>query len=476
MGRHSFTRARAAASTLVSMSRPGVALAAVGLVTVVLAAAVLAAVFLGGCGTQAVGSATSSSISSTAPSSTSSTSPPTSAQTDPSLPARLDAEVSGGDLAAVVTSNNEFSLAVFQAARKGDQNLVCSPYSLSTALSMTMAGAKGRTQEEMKQVMRFTLPYDRLYPAINALDQSLTGAESFTSANGLWAQAGRTIKQPFVDITGHYYDAALHVYDMDHDYAGVCKIINQWASDKTAGRIKDLMDPADKPDTPLLMMLVNAVHFKADWADPFSSLATQPRPFTRLDGSQTDVQMMAHKTYYAYLKTYDFQAIQLPYEDPRYSMVVLMPAEGTFEEFAAHLDAQTVDDTIGRLQRGKVLLGFPRFEIASKPQIKTALQSLGMITAFSAENADFSGIADPLPTYPNDYITDVVQKAFITVNEQGTEAAAVTGVTGAAGAAPTTESYVEMTIDHPFVYLIRDAQNGAILFVGQVVDPQAPKE
>lgn len=432
-----------------------------GLMLISCAALVLAAVFLGGCGTQALGPGDSSSTSAQA-----------SVQTDPSVPERLAAGAAGDDLSAVVTGNNDFSLAVFKAVRKSNENVVCSPYSLSTALSMTMAGAKGQTQDQMKEVLRFTLPYDRLYPAINALDQSLTEVGSFTSADGLWAQAGRTIKQPFVDITGHYYGAALHVYDMDHDYNGACRAINQWASDKTGGRIKDLMDPADKPDTPLLMMLVNAVHFKADWADPFWSTGTQRRSFTRLDGSQTEAQMMANKTDYAYLRTNDLQVIELPYADARYSMVVLMPTEGTFEDFTARMDAQAMEDIIARLHRGSVLLGLPRFEITSTPGIKTALQSLGMTTAFSPKYADLTGIADPLPKFPTWYITDVVQKAFITVNEQGTEAAAVTGVTGAAGAAPTTEPYVEMTIDHPFVYLIRDAQTGAIVFVGQVVDPQ----
>jgi serpin B len=421
------------------------------------------AVLLVACGTQTVDGRSPGSSG-----------PPAAVQPDPSLPARTAASAApDADIATLAAANNEFSLAFFKKVRVSGQNVVCSPYSLSTALSMTMAGAKGKTFDEMKQVLRLTLPEDALYPAINALDQSLIANGAFATANALWVQTGRQLKQPFVDVTGRYYDAALHVYDMDADYPGACKIINQWASDKTGGRIKDLMNPDEKPYTPILMMLLNAVHFKADWAQPFWPNTGWTNPFYLPSGDKKDVPMMAIRTNYAYLKTDALEAVELPYEDGRYSMVVLMPAKGTLDDFLTATDDQGLADVIGRLKSGRVELAMPRFEITSKPLVADALKSLGMNTAFSPD-ADFSGMADP-PAGANWCISDVVQKAFITVNESGTEAAAVTGITMAATASSTTEPpVVPITIDHPFVYLIRDMQTGAIIFIGQVTEPIDP--
>ncbi len=425
-------------------------------------ATVLGAALLAGCGTQAVGTGGAGS-----------TSPPVAVQADPSVPARLaDTGASEDDISAVAAADNDFSWALFQAVREKSQNLVCSPYSVLTGLSMTMAGAQGKTQEQMKQVLGVALAYDRLHPAVSALDRSLTGGGSFSSANGLWAQTGRQIKQPFVDTAGRYYGAALHVYDMDRDYAGLCRTINAWVSDKTAGRIQGLMDPADKPDVALLLMLVNAVHFKDDWEQPFSVWSTRPEPFVRVDGTSTDVQMMWNMASYSYLKAAEVRAVMMPYVDARFSMVVLMPSTGTFEDFVTGLDGQAMAGIIDQMKRGRVSLRLPQFEIDSKPAVKQALQSLGMTTAFTPD-ADFSAIADPPPG--NTWmITDVVQKAFITVNEKGTEAAAATGTTVAAAGTTTEAPFVEMTFDHPFVYLIRDSITGAILFIGQVVSPVAP--
>jgi serpin B len=261
---------------------------------------------------------------------------------------------------------------------------------------------------------------------------------------------------------------------MDGDYARACKIINAWVSDKTDGRITGLMSPDDKPKTPLLMMLVNAVHFKAKWLDPFWDSATQAEPFFLLDGSKTDVPMMYRQGEYWFVKTDELQVVELPYEDERFAMVILMPGQGGFEGFAGQADQKELDNILSGLEPGTLDLRVPSFEITSTPPVKDALQAMGMVTAFNAKAADFTGIADLLPGWPTWYISDVVQKAFIKVDEQGTEAAAATGVTGAAGAETTTTlPPVEMTIDHPFVYLIRDTQSGAILFIGQVVDPSA---
>jgi serpin B len=399
----------------------------------------------------------------------------TEVQVEPSLPARVaPMQASEADLAKVAASNNAFSLDLFKSVRTKDGNLVCSPYSASLALSMTMAGAKGKTQDEMRQVLHFALPDDRLHEAVNDLDKTLALGDSFTCANSIWGQTGRNFKQPFVDLVGHYYGASLRLLDMDGDYAGACQTINDWVSDKTNGRITDLMNPEDMPDTPLLMMLVNAVHFKARWLHPFWDRSTQAKPFFLLDGGKTEVPMMWCRGEYRFVKTDGLQVVELPYEGELFSMVILMPQEGGFEGFAGQPSADTLNGILSELEPGRLDLRVPSFEITSAPPVKDGLQALGMKTAFDGAAADFTGIADLLPGWPTWYISDVVQKAFIKVDEQGTEAAAATGVTVAAGAETTsTLPPPEITIDHPFVYLIRDMQSGAIVFIGQVVNPTA---
>jgi serpin B len=391
----------------------------------------------------------------------------TASQVESSVPARLAVTEAGqADVAEVAASNNAFSLDLLKAVRSESENLVCSPYSVSLALAMTMAGGRGQTQEEMKQTLQTSLPYYSLNRALNALDQDLTGSGSFNCANSIWGQSGRTFKRPFLDLLAQYYGASPRLIDLDEDYAGACKLINDWVSSKTNGRITDLMNPDDPPPIPRLMMLVNAVHFKAQWLDPFSPGATQKQPFFLLDDRGTiQVPMMWRISEYRFLQTKELQAVELPYEGDRFAMVVIMPEKGGFEEFAARLDKQELDDILAGLEGGRLDLRMPSFGVSSTPSVKEALQAMGMTTAFTSD-ADFSGIADG-----DWWITDVAQRAFIEVDEYGTEAAAASGVTMAGASSTTTVPPPEMTIDHPFVYLIYDTQTGAILFIGQMVDP-----
>ncbi len=431
------------------------------------------ALLLSGCGGADAGAAPG-------PAGQTSASTPASSTTPASLsvPERLSVSEEGrADSAELVKGYNAFSLELFQKVRKSDENLVCSPYSAATVLTMTMAGARGQTQEEMKQAMRITLPYYRLNAAVNALEQDLADNGQFTSANGLWAQTGRTIKQPFVDVAGHYYGASLDVYDMENDYAGLCKIVNDWVSERTNGMISDLMDPKDKPKVRyLLMMLVNAVHFKGEWAEPFWMWANPyPTPFHYLDGRTADVDMMINETEYRYVKNEDLQGVELPFVggmSARFAMTILMPAEGRFEDYAASRTPVEFQADIAAMEQGKVHLTMPLFEIDSTPAVTQGLQALGMNTAFDMEGADFTGIAEPIGGLPW-FISHVEQKARIKVNEKGAEAAAATGVTAAAaGSTTTAKPPVKITIDRPFVYLIRDVDSGAIIFIGQVVAPQ----
>lgn len=390
-------------------------------------------------------------------------------QEESSVAARLAVTQAGrADVPEVAASNNAFSLDLFRAVRLESENLVCSPYSVSLALAMTMAGARGQTQQEMKQTLMVSLPYSRLNGAFNALDQNLTQVGGFNCANSIWGQSGRPFERPFLDVLAQYYAAPLRLVDLDKDYAGACRLINDWVSSKTNGRITDLMNPDDPPPTPRLMMLVNAVHFKAQWLDPFSPGATQKRPFSLLDDRGTvQVPMMWRISEYRFLQTNELQAVELPYKGDRFAMVVIMPRTGGFEEFAAHVDWQGLDSILASLKGGRLDLRIPSFGVRSTPGMTEALKAMGMKTAFTS-GADFSGIAEG-----DWWIADVAQKAFIEVDEHGTEAAAASGVTMAGASSTTTVPPPEMTIDHPFVYLIRDVQSGTILFIGQVVDPSA---
>jgi serpin B len=260
---------------------------------------------------------------------------------------------------------------------------------------------------------------------------------------------------------------------MDGDYAGACKAINDWVSERTNGRISGLMDPGDKPADKLLMMLVDAVHFKADWLHPFSPETTQAQPFYLLDASKVNVPTMSRIGEYRFLKTKELQAVELPYKGERFAMVIVMPAEGGFEEFAGMMDPQKLEGVVSGLEPGRLHLWLPSFEITSAPKVTEALQAMGMTTAFTAA-ADLTGIADPEPGWPPWLISGVRQKAFIKIDERGTEAAAASGVTSMpAGTTTTAGPPLELRIDHPFTYLIRDTRSGATLFIGEVVDPRA---
>jgi serpin B len=403
------------------------------------------------------------------------TSAPVAAQLVRSDKPRLTAPaVAPADLSALTGDNRAFALDLYQALRKTPGNLFYSPHSISLALAMTYAGARGATAQQMATTLHFTLPPATLHPAFNSLDlalaQRVQGAQGqdgkgfrLNVVNAIWGQTGYAFQPDFLNLLAEDYGAGLRVLDFAKSPDPARQTINQWVSDQTAGKIKDLI-PQGAIDAATRLVLTNAIYFNAAWAHQFNAKATADAPFTRLDNSQVTVPMMHQSATFGYAEGANYQAVELPYDGNQLSMVVLLPASGQFDAFDQSLDAKTLDGILKALTSKQVVLSLPRFKTESTFGLADSLKALGMRDAFAPDSADFSGMTGKRDFF----IGAVVHKAYVSVDENGTEAAAATAVivgTSALPAAPVT-----FTADRPFIFLIRDVQTGAVLFVGRVVD------
>jgi len=383
-------------------------------------------------------------------------------------------EVAAPDLAELVGGNSAFAFDLYQALREKDGNLFYSPYSISLALAMTYAGARGETERQMAGALHLILPQERLHPAFNSLDQALAsrgqGAQGqvgegfrLNVVNAIWGQQGYQFLPAFLDLLAENYGAGLRAVDFASAPEEARGTINEWVSQQTEGRTEDLI-PQGTLDALTRLVLTNAIYFNAAWADAFEAAQTQEGPFHLLDGSQASVPLMRQTDGFGYAEGEGYQAVELPYDGRELAMVVMLPRAGEFERFESALDAGRVEQIIGSLEYQQVRLTMPRFEFESGFSLKEALAALGMAEAFT-EQADFSGMTGQRELF----IEEVVHKAFVSVDENGTEAAAATAVMMAPTAA--VEEPVEITMDRPFMFLIRDLETGAILFVGRVVEP-----
>jgi serpin B len=385
-------------------------------------------------------------------------------------------DVADQDLAGLVDGNSAFAFDLYQILREGRGNVFYSPYSISVALAMTYAGARGETERQMADALRFSLSQDHLHPAFNGLDLEMArrgeGAQGkdgegfrLNVVNAIWGQAGYPFLPEFLDILAENYGAGLRVLDFSSAPEESRVTINDWVSEQTEGRIEDLI-PAGVIDALTRLVLTNAIYFNAAWGSPFESSLTADGPFHLLGGGEVTVPMMKQTESLGYASGEGYQAIELPYDGHELSMVVLLPDAGGFGGFEDALDAGRVDAIVGDLSYRQVALTLPRFEVESDFSLADALAALGMPDAFSS-GADFSGMTGGRDLF----ISEVVHKAFVSVDEAGTEAAAATAVVMKRLALP--EEPVEVIVDRPFIFLIRDIQTGAILFVGRVVDPSA---
>jgi serpin B len=375
----------------------------------------------------------------------------------------------------LVDGNSQFALDLYRALFSSSSNLFCSPYSISLALAMTYAGARGETEREMADVLHFALGQEGLHTAFNGLDRALASRGQkvkeedqrfrLNIANALWGQQDSAFLAAFLDTLAENYGAGMRLVDFQTSPEDARQTINQWVEDQTEDKIKDLL-PAGSINALTRLVLSNAIYFNASWMYPFEESVTKDGAFHLLDGGTVTVPMMQQSERLGYAEGAGYQAVELPYVGAELSMVILLPTEGAFGDFAQGLDDAQLDAILADIGRMQVSLTIPKFEYESGFQLKGALQRLGMKSSFGT-GADFSGMTGE----PDLFISDVYHKAFVKVDEEGTEAAAATAVVMQLTAAPAMP--VEVKVDRPFVFLIRDIQTGAILFLGHVVNPVA---
>jgi serine protease inhibitor len=379
--------------------------------------------------------------------------------------------LSDADQAVVVEGNNAFAVALYHQLSHPDGNLFFSPESISTALAMVYAGARGSTASEMAKALHFTVPPGQLHAAMGALLRDLNAAHTdyqLSVANALWAQQGYTFLDPFLNLLKTDYGAGLQQVDFKGAPEAARSTINQWVDQKTQDKIKDLLAPGSlRPDTRLV--LTNAIYFKGNWQTQFDKAQTKTEDFYLSQTKSAAAPLMHREGSYGYFDGGTFQVLEIPYKSNALSLIVLLPKERSgLPGLEDSMTASNMQQWLSRVTPvPKVVVTIPRFKSMQEFELSTALRALGMPQAFGG-GADFSGM-----TGKRDFaISAVIHKAFVDVNEEGTEAAAATAVTMRALAmrAPGPPPPV-FRADHPFVFLIRDNGSRSILFMGRMTDP-----
>jgi serpin B len=382
--------------------------------------------------------------------------------------------IAPADQTALVSGSSAFALDLYQQVKDKPGNVFYSPFSISMALAMTWAGARTDTETAMASTLHFTLPQDKLHPAFNWIDlelesrgQGASGSDGqgfrLNVVNALWGQVGYGFEAPFLDTLAENYGAGMHIVDFLGDPDGSAGIINDWVKKNTEDKIPELV-PVEAITADTVLILTNAIYFNAAWKEPFQVADTKDGSFTKLDGSTVTVPMMSGFRETSYGEGADYQALQLPYDGDELSMVIVLPAAGALANFEASLDTAKLDAVLGSMTAHLVDIKMPKFKIEFELGLKETLKAMGMGIAFESGPADFTGInAEGRP-----FIQDVLHKAFVGVNEAGTEAAAATAVIVGDEGAPLPST---MTLDRPFLFLIRDNATGSLLFVGRVADP-----
>ncbi|MCK6506993.1 serpin family protein [Myxococcota bacterium] len=392
----------------------------------------------------------------------------TARETDPDATEAEVRQLSADDAA--------FGLDMYRLlAASSTDNLFLSPHSVSVALAMAWAGAEGDTEAQMASALRWTLAEDRLHPAMNALDLALATRDEglepdegdgfqLSIVNQLFGQEGFAFEAPFLDTLALHYGAGLRLLDFATDPDGERARINDWVEEVTADRIVDLL-PEGSVSTLTRLVLVNAIYFKASWQAPFEPEDTGAGPFTRQDGSTVTVDMMHGGLHSLCATGTGFSLAELPYAGNDLAMTLLLPDLGAFPSVEASLTGEELAAALASLETCALTVALPRFSFRTTFNARDPLTELGMVDAFT-DAADFSGMS----TTEALRISGVYHQAFVAVDEQGTEAAAATAVVEDGTSAPPP---VEMTLDRPFLFLIRDRPTGAVLFLGRVTDPSA---
>jgi serpin B len=416
-----------------------------------------------------------------------------------------DTQIKTGEQ-TIVEGNNEFALALFTKLREKEGNLFFSPYSISTALAMTYAGAKGQTETQMAKVLcfpalpavpdpvgevspsadrqQFASAFGKIIKGLN--DRGRKGGYELTVANALWGQEDYEFLKEFLELIETNYDGRLNKVDFVTAAESARKTINAWVEEKTNNKIKDLIAQGVLNRLTRLV-LTNAIYFKGSWAKQFEKDRTKEAPFTQVSGDKVDVPMMNEAAEFGYMETEDFQGLELPYVDNELSMIIFLPKTSDvlsgygsalrrdeslpkgdgLADFEKKLTTENLSQWLTMLLRRKVIVSIPKFRITDEFSLASVLKSMGMTDAFTPDVADFSGMNGKRDLF----ISAVVHKAYVDVDEEGTEAAAATGVVVGITSAGPQQTPV-FRADHPFLFIIRDNQSGSILFIGRVMNPR----
>jgi serpin B len=385
-----------------------------------------------------------------------------SIQPPPEVPLQDLKTATEGDIAFALDLDREIA---------GTGNLVFSPASISSALAMVYAGAAGKTAEEMKAVLHFSLDADKLHAVNHKRFYTWNGGDGgkrpfeLSVANSLWGQKDEPWKDDFLKLMESRYAAGFHRVDFVNQNSAVRGMVNDWASQWTHGKIAELL-PADLPSRETRLILANAVYFNGSWAHPFEKSNTHDADFHRADKSTIKVSMMSQTEHCFYADLEKLKVLKLPYKGDSMSLVVLLPKQiDGLAELEATLTQKEWNKSIEAAAATQVRVFIPKFKIESDFKLNNALASLGMISAFQEGQADLSGMNGKRDLY----ISWVIHKAMIEVSEEGTEAAAATavGIEKSSAPAPPPAPPPEFRADHPFLFALRDEQTGDLLFIGR---------
>lgn len=360
----------------------------------------------------------------------------------------------------VVIGTNDFGFQILRNVKEKEENILISPLSISLALAMTVNGADGDTKEAMLDAMQLK---DVSLVEINQSYQALTNMMKYTDpkvllsiANSLWGREDKSFDDEFIAKANDFYDAKLTLLDFQAPTAS--KTINNWVKEKTEGKIEEIVE--DEIDRDTVLFLINAIYFHSDWQHQFNKNRTVEKDFFSNNGKQQKVKMMSNNGNYQYFENESVQGIRLPYGEGKMAMDVFLPREG-MDQFLEELTINEWQNWMTSFETMNGYFELPRFTFEYEESLKDVLMALGMEVAFDEQKANFGKIA-PIP--PNLYISDVLHKTFIEVNEKGTEAAAVTSVEIKTESAPMFDFHME--VNRPFLFIIHDLDTGVILFIG----------
>jgi serpin B len=375
----------------------------------------------------------------------------------------------------LVKGEQAFGLDLYGKLRKTPGNLFFSPYSISSALAMAFAGAEKQTAEQMAKTLHFPNDQKALHPAYTALIKEIHKAKKprryqLSIANSLWGQQDCVFKEDFLSTLKTHYGAGLKKVDFKGSTEEARKTINNWVEKQTQDKIQELLVKGIlKPVTRLV--ITNAIYFKGDWASQFKKKETENDSFWLASREKVTAPLMHQLGTFPYLAEENFQALELPYVGDKLSMVVFLPrSKDGLTEFERSLTSANLTKWLSHLGSSKVKVSLPRFKMTGAFSLKDQLQELGMVQAFE-DDADFSKISRDEDLK----IGAIIHKAFVEVNEEGTEAAAATAVVFDAKKSDDHHKEVipVFRADHPFFFVIRDRESGMILFMGRLANPKA---